>query len=150
MYHAFVRYKITASLAGLSAGRIDAITGELSPKARHYFVGRHALSGTRRTPEAIRAWYERLLRLLQGIRFTVHEVRVSGGPWLTRATVIWTEDNRGTDGIVTFAEGTLLIELRWGRVTDVRIYTDTAVLERTLQRIASKGIGEALAAPITS
>jgi ketosteroid isomerase-like protein len=122
----------------------------LLPNAVHYFVGTHALSGTRRTPEAIRAWYERLLRLLQGISFTLHEIRVSGWPWYTQIEAIWTESNYGTDGVKTGADGVNLIELRWGRVTSVRIYPDTAALERTLQRIAANGTAEALADPITS
>jgi ketosteroid isomerase-like protein len=150
MYHAIVRRKIASAFAGLSAGRIEAITDELSPNAVHYFVGTHALSGTRRTPEAIHAWYERLLRLLQGISFTLHEVRVSGWPWRTQVEAIWTETNCGTDGVRTSAEGVNLIEVRWGRVISVRIYPDTAALERTLQRIAAKGTTEALASPITS
>lgn len=150
MYHAIVRRKITAAFAGLSAGRIEAITDELAPDAVHYLVGTHALSGTRRTPESIRAWYERLLRLLQGINFTLNEVRVSGWPWKTRVEAIWTETNSGTDGVRTSAEGVNLIEISWGRVTSIRIYPDTAVLERTLQRLAAKGATEALAAPITS
>jgi ketosteroid isomerase-like protein len=150
MYHAIVRRKITRAFAGLSGGRIEAITDELSSGAVHYFVGTHALSGTRRTPDSIRAWYERLLRLLQGISFTLHEVRVSGWPWNTQVEAIWTETNLGTDGVKTSAEGVNLIEIRWGRVTSVRIYPDTAALERTLQRIAGKGTAEALAAPITS
>lgn len=150
MYHAIVRRRITSAFAGLSAGRIEAITDELSPSAVHYFVGTHALSGTRRTPEAIRAWYERLLRLLTGITFTLHEVRVSGWPWRTQVEAIWTEANCGTDGVRTSAEGVNLIEIRWGKVTRVRIYPDTAVLERTLQRIAAKGTSEAMANPITS
>lgn len=150
MYHAIVRRKILAAFAGLSAGRVEAITDELSSDAVHYFVGNHALSGTRRTPEAIRAWYERLLRLLNGINFTVHEVRVSGWPWKTQVEAIWTEKNSGTDGVWTSAEGVNLIEVRWGKVTSVRIYPDTAALERTLARIAAKGTAEATAEPITS
>jgi ketosteroid isomerase-like protein len=150
MYHAIVRRKITAAFAGVSAGRIEAITDERASNAVHYFVGTHALSGTRRTPEAIRAWYERLLRILNGISFTLQEVRVSGWPWHTQVEAIWAETNFGTDGIKTSAEGVNLIEIKWGRVTSVRIYPDTAVLERTLQRIAAKGTTEALAAPITS
>ncbi len=150
MYHAFVRRKIMTAFAGLSAGKIEAITNELSPAAIHYFVGTHALSGTRRTPESIRAWYERLLRLLHGLNFTLNEVRISGWPWRTQVEAIWTEINFGTDGVKTSAEGVNLIEIRWGRVTSVRIYPDTAALERTLQRIAAKGTVEALAAPITS
>jgi ketosteroid isomerase-like protein len=150
MYHAFVRRKIVTAFAGLSAGRISAITEGLAPDAVHYFVGTHALSGTRRTPAAIQAWYERLLRLLQGISFTLNEVTVSGWPWRTQVEAVWTETNYGTDGIQTFVEGVNLIEIRWGRVTSVRIYPDTAVLERTLQRIAAKGTTEALASPIIS
>lgn len=150
MYHAIVHRKITRAFAGLSAGRIEAVTAELSPRAVHYFVGTHALSGTRRTPEAIHAWYERLLRLLQGINFTLNEVRISGWPWRTQVEAIWTETNNGTDGVKTSAEGVNLIEIRWGRVTSIRIYPDTAVLEKTLQRIAAKGTAEALASPIVS
>lgn len=150
MYHMIVRRKITSAFAGLSAGRIEAITDELSRDAVHYFVGTHALSGTRRTPEAIRAWYERLLRLLQGINFTLNEVRISGWPWRTQVEAIWTETNNGTDGVQTSAEGVNLIEIRWGKITSVRIYPDTAALERTLKRIAAKGTSEALASPITS
>lgn len=150
MYHTIIRRKVSAAFTGLNAGRIDAITDELAPNAVHYFVGTHALSGTRRTPEAIRAWYERLLRLLQGIHFTLHEVRVSGWPWRTQVEAIWSETNLGTDGVKTSADGVNLIEIRWGRVTSVRIYPDTAALERTLQRIAAKGTVEALANPITS
>ena len=119
------------------------------------FVELETVGGTRfilpqATPEAIRAWYERLLRLLQGIRFTLHDVRVSGWPWRTQVEVIWTETNYGTDGVATSAEGVNLIEIRWGRVTRVRIYPDTAALERTLGRIAAAGTSEALAKPIIS
>jgi ketosteroid isomerase-like protein len=150
MYHTIVRRKIATAFAGLNSGRIEAVTDDLALNAVHYFVGTHALSGTRRTPEAIRAWYERLLRLLQKINFTLHEVRVSGWPWRTQVEAIWTETNCGTDGVTTSVEGVNLIEIRWGRVTSVRIYPDTAVLERTLQRIAAKGTAEAVASPITS
>jgi len=48
------------------------------------------------------------------------------------------------------AEGVNLIEICWGRVTGVRIYHDTAALERTLHRIAAKGTEEAWASPIAS
>ncbi len=150
MYHFFIRRKILAAFAGLNEGRIEAITDEMSSTAVHYFVGTHALSGTRRTPDSIRAWYERLLRLLNGITFTVHEVRVFGWPWKTHVEALWTERNAGTDGVWTTAEGVNLIEIRWGKVTSVRIYPDTASLERTLHRIAGSGTSEAMAEPITS
>lgn len=150
MYHAIVRRKIRAAFAGLNAGRIEAVTDLLAPNAVHYFVGTHALSGTRRTPAAIAAWYQRLLRLLNGIHFELNDVRVAGWPWRTQVEAIWTETNSGTDGVLTSAEGVNLIEIRWGKVTSVRIYPDTAALERTLDRIAAKGTLEAHASPIVS
>ena len=52
MYHAFVRRRISAAFAGLGVGSIDAITDELAPDAVHYFVGTHALSGTRQRTAA--------------------------------------------------------------------------------------------------
>jgi ketosteroid isomerase-like protein len=150
MYHAFVRHKLTQAFAGLSAGRIEAITNELADHAEHYFIGNHALSGSRHTPEAIHRWYERLLRLLPDIRFDLHRIHVQGFPWSTLAVVEWTETNSGTDGVETSNEGANVIRLAWGKVVSVRIYTNTAGLESTLSRLAAAGVSEAKAAPIVS
>jgi len=150
MYRKIVRAKLAAAFAGLNEGRIAAITCELSPSAEHFFIGEHALSGTRRTPETIQRWYERLLRLLPDIHFDLHHIHVEGPPWRTLATVDWSESNSGTDGVRTTNEGTNVIRIRWGKVVSVRIYTDTAVLQQTLDRLAAKGSSEAHADPITS
>jgi ketosteroid isomerase-like protein len=150
MYHALVRKKLEAAFEGLNAGRIEAITNELAPDAEHYFIGEHALSGTRHTPEAIRRWYERLLRLLPDIHFTLHRIQVQGFPWSTLAVVEWTETNSGTDGVKTTAEGANVIRLAWGKVVSVRIYTNTVRLVGTLDRLAAAGEAEAHAAPIIS
>ncbi len=148
MYHAIVRHKLANAFAGLSQGRIEAITNELSPKAEHYFIGQHALSGWRRRPELIQAWYERLLRLMPGIYFKIDEIVSKGPPWNTLAAVHWHETNSGTDGVETTTEGVNVIKIRWGKVVSVRIYTDTVALQATLDRIAAKGVSEAHAAPI--
>jgi len=150
MYHSIVKSKLQAAFAGLNAGRIEAITDLLATDADHTFIGSHALSGTRRTPEAIHCWYERLLRLLPDISFTLREIDVQGPPWHTLATVEWTETNSGTDGVRTSADGVNVIRIRWGKVTSVHIYTDTVKLVGTLDRIATQGTLEAHAAPITS
>jgi ketosteroid isomerase-like protein len=150
MYRTIVRRKLAAAFAGLNEGRVSAITNVLSATAEHYFIGTHALAGTRRTTETIKRWYERLLRLLPDIHFHLHHIHVEGPPWRTLATVEWTESNSGTDGVRTSAEGTNVIRLRWGRVVSVRIYTDTKMLQATLDRLAAKGTAEARADPITS
>lgn len=149
MYHRIVTNTLLEAFAGLNAGNINAITDKLAPNAEHYFIGHHALSGTRHTPENIRAWYERLLRLLPDINFKIRRIQVQGPPWATLATVEWRETNSGTDGITTSAEGVNLIEIRWGKVTRVAIYTDTTALQRTLERNFAVGTLEAHASPIT-
>lgn len=148
MYAAIVARELRRAFAGLSAGDITAITSRLSADCVHTFVGDHALAGTRCTPASITAWYERLVSLLPGISFDLRRLRVAGPPWATLAVAEWVETNRGIDGVETSAGGVNVMELRWGRVTRVSIYTDTAALERTLARDAAAGHPDALAAPI--
>ena len=150
MYRKIARGKLAAAFAGLNEGRVSAITNEFSASAEHYFIGTHALSGMRRTPETIQRWYERLLRLLPDIHFDLHHIHVEGPPWRTLAAVEWSESNTGTDGVRTSNDGMNVVRIRWGKVVSVRIYTDTKVLEATLDRLAAKGTVEAHAAPITS
>jgi ketosteroid isomerase-like protein len=149
MYRRIVRAKLLTVFKGLNSGSIDAVTNEFAKNAEHYFVGTHSLSGLRSNPEAIRRWYERLLRLLPDIRFDIRAIHIEGPPWRTLAVIEWTETNSGTDGVRTSNEGTNIVRIQWGRVTSVRIYTDTDVLQRTLDRIAAKGTPEAHATPIT-
>jgi ketosteroid isomerase-like protein len=150
MYRYSVRSKLRAAFEGLNAGSVDAVIREFSEIAEHYFVGSHALSGMRRTPDAIRRWYERLLRLLPDISFNVNAIHVEGPPWRTLAVVEWTETNSGADGVTTSNEGVNVIRLSWGSVTSVRIYTDTEVLVHTLDRLGANGVKEAYAPPILS
>ncbi|MCB0080071.1 MAG: nuclear transport factor 2 family protein [Caldilineaceae bacterium] len=150
MYHYIVKRKLRKVFAGLNAGKIEAVTDELSDQAVHYFIGQHALSGTRRTPDSIRLWYQRLLRLLPDIHFDLENIHVQGFPWATLAAVPWTESNSGTDGVRTSNEGLNLVRIAWGRVVEVRIYTDTQVLVATLDRLAAANVTEAHAPPIIS
>lgn len=147
--HAFIAGRVLRrAFAGLGTGDITAITSRLADDCVHTFVGDHALAGTRRTRASITAWYERLLSLLPGISFDIRRLRVAGPPWAALAVAEWVETNSGVDGVVTSAGGVNVMELRWGRVTRVSIYADTAALERTLARGAIAGHPDALAAPI--
>lgn len=150
MYHSIVKRKLCAAFSGLNAGRVEAITDELSDQAVHYFIGKHALSGVRRSPASIRSWYQRLLRLLPDIHFDLENIHVQGFPWSTLAAIQWRESNSGADGVRTSNEGLNFVRIVWGRVVEVRIYTDTQVLVATLDRLAAAGVVEAHAAPITS
>lgn len=148
MYAVIVERVLRGAFAGLSAGDITAITNKLARDCVHAFIGEHALAGTRNTPDSIRAWYERLTSVLPGISFEIKRIRVRGMPWSTLAVAEWVETNSGVDGVRTSAGGVNVMELRWGKVTRVSIYTDTSALERTLARDAVAGHPDALAAPI--
>ena len=87
MYTSIVKSRLRKAIAGLNAGRIEAITETLSTDAEHFFMGEHALGGTRRTPGAITRWYERLLRLLPDIHFELSRIDVQGWPWDTLAVL---------------------------------------------------------------
>ena len=92
--------------------------------------------------------YERLLRLFPDIEFQLHRIEVQGPPWRTLATVEWSETNTGTDGVRSRNSGMNVVDIRWGKVRRVSIYTDTAQLAETLDRLAMAGNSEAKAEPI--
>jgi len=148
MYHFIVRRVIQGAFDGLNAGRVQAVTRLFAPDAEHRFIGQHALGSRRSTPVSIHRWYDRLLTVFPGIRFELRRVLVSGWPWGTLVVAEWQERSLGIDGVPNVNEGVNIIELRWGRVQRVSIYTDTAILERNLNRLTRAGVAEAGATPI--
>ena len=149
MYHSFVRRRVEAIFAAVSRGDAQPVIDSLAPRFEHYFLGEHALGGSRITIEKTRAWYQRLYRLLPDISFDLKTLRLAGPPWNTLVTVDWIESNSGTDGVRTYTAGAHIARLVWGRMTYIGIYPDTVGLTRTLERLARAGVGEATAAEIT-
>ena len=148
LYARIVRRTLTEAFAGLSHGHQEAVTDKFTSNVEHYFVGHHALSGKRTTYASAVRWYERLYRIFPDIQFQVRRIDVQGPPWATLATVEWSETNTGTDGVSTSNEGVNIVEIRWGKVRRVHIYTDTERLTKTLNRLAASGNAEAQAEPI--
>ena len=148
IYDRIVRRSLTMAFEGLSRGRQEAVTDKFTSDIEHYFVGCHALSGKRKTYASALRWYERLHKIFPDIRFQVRRIDVQGPPWATLATVEWSETNTGTDGVPTSNEGVNIVEIRWGKVRRVHIYTDTERLTNTLKRLAASGNAEAAAEPI--
>ena len=149
MYHAFVRSKVRRLFAAINAGNAEPVISGFAKRFEHYFIGDHALGGSRHSIAATRQWYERLYRLLPDIAFEIHEIDVHGLPWNTQVVVRWTERNSGTDGVPTSASGFHIARIAWGRMTRLEILPDTVMLVRTLERLAKAGVGEASALPIT-
>jgi ketosteroid isomerase-like protein len=149
MYHRFVAAQVRKAFAEISAGNWEAMVAGMAPSFTYRFYGDHALSGERHTHESLRRWWERCFRLLPNTRFDVQDVLVAGWPWDTRVATAVTVDVGVVDGSRYQNVVHQFLRMKWGKITEVRTLEDTAVLSRTLDRLAAAGYPEAHAAPIT-
>jgi ketosteroid isomerase-like protein len=147
MYRAIVASRIRRAWRHVDQGDYAHVLDQLAPQFIHRFAGDHALAGTRHHLEAARAWYQRLYRLLPGIRFEVTDVLVGGWPWRTRAVALV-----GVHATVAGApyenELAQVVDLRWGRITGLSMHEDTQKLADALARLHAAGVPEAAAPPI--
>lgn len=148
MYHRIVRHKLASAFAAINRGDYSGIAAQFAPRHRHVMFGEHALAGERRTLASTTRWYDRLQRLLPGLRFEVQAIAVTGWPWRTQATVSWTDRFNLPDGSQGSNQGVHEFELRWGRVHRLAVHCDTARLQRYCERMAAAGLTEAMAPPI--
>jgi ketosteroid isomerase-like protein len=149
MYRAFVKRRIRAVFLGeLSRGDYHAVVSRVAPGVVHSFPGQGALAGTRRSREALRAWFERLFRLFPILRFEVEDIVVAGWPWRTVVTVRWRDWGQAADGEPYENFGCEVFELRWGRATKISQYLDTKVIHDHLERMTGAGIEEASSTPV--
>ena len=148
IYRAIVEYKLRSSFAAINRGDYAPAIAAFAPNAEHIFFGDHALGGARRSPQGVARWYRRLQALLPDLRFDIQSIAVSGPPWNTRAFVEWRDSFTLRSGEPAGNQGVHAFTLKWGKVTSLRIYCDTDVLQRALQTQAQHGVTEASAAPI--
>lgn len=149
MYHRIVARQVRKAFAEISAGNWEAMVAGMAPAFTYRFYGDHALSGERHTHDALRRWWERCFRLLPNTRFDVEDILVAGWPWNTRVATAVTVNVGVVDGSRYQNVVHQFLRIRWGKITEVRTLEDTAVLEKTLDRLAAAGYAEAHAAPIT-
>jgi ketosteroid isomerase-like protein len=149
MYHRIVALRVRKMFAEISAGNWEAMVAGMAPSFTYKFYGDHALSGERHTHEALRHWWERLFGLLPNTRFDVQDILVAGWPWDTRVATAVTVDVGVVDGSRYQNVVHQFLRIRWGKITEVRTLEDTAILEKTLDRLAAAGYADAHAAPIT-
>jgi ketosteroid isomerase-like protein len=148
IYHRIVARKVRGTFAQISAGNSDAMVAGMAPSFSYRFYGDHALGGERHTHEALRRWWDRCQRLLPGTTFDVQDVVVAGPPWNTQVATAVTVHVTVVDGSAYENVVHQFLRIRWGKITEVRTLEDTAVLERTLDRLAAAGYAEAHAEPI--
>jgi len=148
MYHAIVRRNVRKLFAALGRGDVDYAVAGMAPRFEHIFPGDHALGGVRHTRAGIRAWLERLLRVLPALRFDIKHMAVSGWPWLTTVVVEWRDYATLADGTPYVNDGAHAIQLRWGKVVVLHAYLDTVIVVDAMRVMARAGVTEAAAAKI--
>ncbi len=149
MYHTIVRRILRQAFANVSSGNFEAVLAQCSPTIRHHFAGDHAFGGERQDVEMLRRWFQRVGAVLPGLRLDITDLFVKGMPWDTRAIVVWTEHADLPDGRPYVNHGIHHMQLRWGRVTSIRVHLDTQLAASVLQQLGAAGIAEAVAPPIT-
>ena len=127
MYHAFIRHQIRKSFASLGKGS-DSSGDNLARDVEHVFAGDSAIGGTRHGPEAFKRWLSRVYRLLPDLSFEVQDILVSGGPLNTRVAFYWRSRAITVTGDPYVNDGVLLIRLSKGKITNIRVLTDTVVI----------------------
>ena len=149
MYLFFVRRKLREIFRRLNVGDFAYVRRQFHPRAEHWFAGEHALAGRRTSPEGIAAWYARLASVFPGLRFDVKKIIAAGPPWDTQAAVEWTDAVPDREGKPLPNGGVFVIRLRWGKAVELHVHCDTAKIEQNLAILASQGVTQATAAPIT-
>ena len=148
MYYRIVRQTIEQGFQRLNQGDPEAILSKFAPTAHFRFYGDHALGANLHTPDAIRQWFARILRLFPGIRIEPTAIQVSGLPWDTLVSVqlaICVPREGGA-----YQNSALqMLRLRWGRVVEDLVCEDTHILINELQQLAQTGMLEAAAPPLT-
>lgn len=152
MYHSIVKGNLLRSFAALNRGDYGVITRQFRKEGvSHWFSGEgHPLAGLRTDIGHIHQWYERLARLMPDLAFDIEKVAISGWPWRTTAILTWTDRLTDRAGRPYQNRGVHVITIRWGRVTGLEVYCDTAYLQGYFEALKGQGVTEAGEEPIIS
>jgi ketosteroid isomerase-like protein len=154
MYRSIVRWRVQKLFAEANRGNFQAIIDALAPTFVYRFIGDTPLGGTRTTKAAMRAWFERIYRLVPDAQLVPQTVLVEGMPWNTQVMTYvkfrgTLPADGGTPGMPYENEVMQLMQLRWGRIVSVLTLEDTLRFAAILPALAAAGITDANAAPIT-
>jgi ketosteroid isomerase-like protein len=139
MYHAMVKKNARATYRALSRGDRDKVVSSFAPDALLTFSGDHALGGSFRGRDAIRGWFERLFACFPDLEFRPHTIVVEGFPWNTSVATRFAVSATLPNGKPYSNEGMQFLRIRWGRVTEDRLYEDTQALADALREVADAG-----------
>ena len=148
MYHFIVKKIIIQGFQDLSTENYDAVLKRFSPDVHLLFEGEHALGSDIQGIQAVRQWFQRVLRLFPGMQFKVKQVIVSGWPWDTKVVTRLQVEAVLQNGQVYQNSLVQIVQLHWGRVVDDYLLENTQKLVDTLKTVAQLGMEEAVASPI--
>jgi deazaflavin-dependent oxidoreductase (nitroreductase family) len=122
----------------MSRGEYARVLRLFASDARFHYNGHHALAGDFHTKAQINAWFERTWGLFD-IVFDVHDVVVAGPPWNTRVATRFTAHVRTSDGKTFVNPGMQYARIRWGRISEDRVYPDTQAVAEAVEH--ANGLG---------
>jgi ketosteroid isomerase-like protein len=154
MYHAIVKRRIRHLFSEANRGYFQAIIDSLAPEFTYRFIGDTPLGGTRAKRASMKAWFERIYRLVPDAILVPQQIVAEGYPWNTHImTYVKFQgslpSSNGFPGAPCENEVMQLLHLRWGRIASVLTIEDTPRFDRILPVLAATGIADATAAPIT-
>ncbi len=150
MYHYIVKKLVKKSFGLVNEHRFTELTKGMALNIKHSFAGDHALGGVRHDVAAVKAWLERLGRIMLKLHITINNIVVKGLPHNTLAIVRWTATATLENGDPYLNKGVHFITLKWGRVTEIDVYEDTLAVANGLEKQYQAGITEAKAPQIIS
>lgn len=150
MYRAIVRARVRSVFERINRGEWDRVAAGTATNLIHVTPGTHALGGERRSRAAFEHFLRRLDSILPGLRFEVTEVASTGWPWNTWAAAAWVDRTTLRDGTPYENAGVTWINIRWGRVRQIREYMDSELVAAACRRLADEGVEEARLAPLES
>lgn len=148
MYKAIVEKRVRGIFDEINRGNYQAMIDGLAPEFEYVFLGDHPLSGRRTKPATMDAWWQRILRLLPGGRFTIHEVIVQGHPFNTQIAVRSTIRATSPSGELYANDVMQFMRLRLGKLTRIETMEDTAKFEGYLATLDPERYPDAVARPL--
>jgi ketosteroid isomerase-like protein len=123
MYSWLVRRVLGVALARLNAGDVRLIVWAMAPDAVFVFPGQSSFSGEHRGTDAISAWFRRFVALRPN--YQLLDLTVAGPPWNMRIGAHFRDTIPIPGGGLYRNEGMEYGRIRWGRLTELRVYLDT-------------------------
>jgi ketosteroid isomerase-like protein len=139
MYHALVKKNARSTYRALSRGDHERVVSSFAPAAVLSFSGTHPLGGTFHGRAAISEWFERLFACFPDLELRPETIVVEGFPWNTSVATRFHVTATLPSGKTYSNEGMQFLRIRWGRLTEDRLYEDTQALAEALRELAEAG-----------